>query len=554
MKNSKPTRPTPRIFLTLTALFVTFLLGSCNKDPLKDISIVLDPQLMEYTVMVEIYDAADREPLSVAANNLSVTFEGPLASEILNNNGTRVYEIIDGRMSIGLHPRVDIAPGEIKSVMMRITADGYQDKTSYLYFQSSLKNQLVPISMINIEAPPSGVGTTDSTITLGGGGTTTAPVVISTSNSSSGSATEQSVEIAIPANTQFKDENNNPVVGTDLKVEVVSFDARDSIAIQNFPGGFSPNGVLNVPGGGGNRSESDVFFVTGGFTSVDMTVGTTPIRSFNQPIDVTVDVDSLTVNPNTGNPVQVGDSLPIWSYDNSTAKWSYERVGVITRDSSSGKMTVQFPTTHLSWFNLDWYGSRCSSPTRLQFSIPAFAAGTKENFWVEIVHAGTNQLVTQWAAANKYVGNNEIIDFLGVPNLNTNNQVVQMQAKVYRNISKTELLATSTTFSCGQTGQVTLNLQPPFVCNLDVTGICASKSYVQFRPSFPLYYKAATSTGPYEYLGYVSMGAFSTTSLTQGNTYKFRTYFNGQTIDSTMTVNQSNFIYTIEMGSYCDNF
>jgi hypothetical protein len=115
-------------------------------------------------------------------------------------------------------------------------------------------------------------------------------------------------------------------------------------------------------------------------------------------------------------------------------------------------------------------------------------------------------------------------------------------------------LATSTTFSCGQTGQVTLNLQPPFVCNLDVTGICASKSYVQFRPSFPLYYKAATSTGPYEYLGYVSMGAFSTTSLTLGSTYKFRTYFDGQTIDSTMTVNQSNFIYTIEMGSYCDNF
>jgi len=105
------------------------------------------------------------------------------------------------------------------------------------------------------------------------------------------------------------------------------------------------------------------------------------------------------------------------------------------------------------------------------------------------------------------------------------------------------------------TQPVTINIPvPPTPITLDVTGVCANKSYVQFRPSFPLYYKAANSTGPYDYLGYVNNGAFSTTSLNVGSTYKFRSYFNGQTIDSTMTINQTNFIYTIEMGSYCDNF
>ena len=547
---------------TLSTTLVMFLLGSCNKDPLGGISIVIDPQLMEYTAMVEILDAKDREALTVLGDNLQVTFESVPgsfpASEVLNNNGKRVYDIIDGRMSIGLHPRVSIAPGEIKAVMMRITADGYQDKTTYLYFQQSLKSQTVFVSMINLEAPPSGVGTSDTAIALGSGGTTSTAVVVTTANSATGGGggnTNQDVEITIPAATQFKNDAGVVVTGTDLKVQVASFDAGDSNALANFPGGFSPNGVLNLPGSGGNRSDSnEVYFQTGGFTAVDMTVNNVPIRSFNQPINVSVDVDSLTINPNTGNPVQVGDSLPIWSYDNQTAKWSYERVGVIVRDPS-GKMKVDFPTTHLSWFNLDWYGVRCGSPTRLQVNIPNLPAGVKQYFWIEIVHAGTNQLVTAWAANNKLIGNGEIIDFLSVPFRNTANQLVNMQAKIYRSSSKAELLATSGNFSCGMTQPVTINIPaPPTPITLDVTGVCNNKSYVQFRPSFPLYYKAANSTGPYNYLGYVNNGAFSTTSLNVGSTYKFRSYFNGQTIDSTMTINQTNFIYTIEMGSYCDQF
>jgi hypothetical protein len=544
----------------LTTTFILLVVSSCNKEPFSGINIVVDPQLMEYTAVVEIYDAKDREALAVVGDNLQVTFESVPgsfpASEVLNNNGKRIYDIIDGRMSIGLHPRVNIAPSEIKSVMMRITADGYQDKTTYLYFRESLKSQTVFISMINLEAPPSGVGTSDTSISLGSGGTTSTPVVISTANPTpGGGTTNQNVEIAIPSGTQFKNDAGVVVTGSDLKVQVASFDARDSNALVNFPGGFAPNGVLNLPGSGGNRSDSnEIYFQTAGFTAVDMTVSNVPIRSFNQPINISVDVDSLTINPNTGNPVQVSDSLPIWSYDNETARWSYERVGVITRDSS-GKMKVSFPTTHLSWFNLDWYGARCASPTRLQVNIPNLPSGVKQYFWIEIVHAGTNQLVTQWAANNQYIGNGEVIDFLQVPFRNTANRVVNMEAKIYRSPSKTQLLATSSQFSCGMTQPVTVNIPaPPPPVSLDVTGVCANKSYVQFRPSFPLYYKASTSTGPYDYLGYVINGVFSTTSLNLGSTYKFRSYFNGQTLDSTMTINQPNFQYTIEMGSYCDNF
>jgi len=548
------------LFISSILLFST---GSCTRDPLAGISIVIDPQIMQYTVMVEIRDAKDQEALSVNGNNLQVTFESVPgsfpASDVLNNNGKRVYDIIDGRMSIGLHPRVNISPGEIKAVMMRVTADGYQDKTTYIYFQQDQKSQNVFVSMINLENPPSGVGTSDTAVTLGTGGTTTTPIVISTANSSTGGGsgnTNQNVEISMPTGTQFKNQSGVAVTGNDLKVEIVSFDARDSNALVNFPGGFSPNSVLNLPGGsGGNRSDSnEVYFQTGGFTSVDMTVGNQAIRSFNQPINVTVDVDSLTINPNTGVPVQIGDSLPIWSYDNQTATWSYERVGVISRDNN-GKMKVTFPTTHLSWFNLDWFGVRCRSNTRLQVNVPNLPSGVKRYFWIEIVHAGTNQLVTQWAASNQYIGNGELVNFQSVPFRNTANQVVNMEAKIYNSPSKTQLLATSAPFNCGMTQPVTVNIPPPpSPVTLDVTGVCASKSYVQFRPSFPLYYKAATNTGPYEYLGFVNNGAFSTTSLNIGTTYKFRSYFNGQTIDSTMTIDRNNFIYTIEMGSYCDNF
>ena len=64
-----------------------------------------------------------------------------------------------------------------------------------------------------------------------------------------------------------------------------------------------------------------------------------------------------------GNVVAIGDEVPIWSYDEDTGKWSYEKVGIVQDlDLSDGLYDVVYSLNHLSYWNLDWhYGEKCST-------------------------------------------------------------------------------------------------------------------------------------------------------------------------------------------------
>lgn len=509
---------------------------------------------MEYTFILEIYDARTGQPLS-QNHNLLVEFTGFLAGDVLNNNGRRTYEITDGRMSLGLHPRVEIPPNDEQILNIHFSANGYLEKNIQVKFSAQgSKNQWIPVALIQTLAPPPGMAVTDTALTLGSDGALTNNVVIQTGNLGLTGNHLQNIKMNLSAGTRFILANEDTLQSTAfLNFEVLSFDALNPYTQSYFPEGFTPNGVQNVPGYANQPTGADLYFVTAGFTSIEIKANGQFIHKFTQPIEIIMELDPEIINPLNGNPLQIGDSIPLWSYSNQSSQWTFEKMGIVEQNPSNQRMIVRNLTNHLSWYALAWYGSRCSSATQIVFLIPNYPPGIRDIFWIEFIRPGTNQLVHSGARMATSMYNGEIFYFYNAPATNSNNQAVTMQARIY-NKARTELLASSGVIACGQSSNVLLNLPAPFVCNLDVTGICATKSYVRFKPSFPLYYKRSGTSAPYNYLGYVTNGIFTTIDIDSNVAYDFRSYFNGKTYDSSMVIQQRNFIYDIEMGEYCDNF
>ena len=540
--------------LTLLVWLPLALFGSCDWDPLKDISVVIDPQIMEFTAMIEVFDARTGAPLGPNQNTV-VRFEGDLAGEVLNNNGKRTIDIVEGRISIGIHPRVKITGSDFKKLTVVVEATGYLQEKFTLYFgQNYTKNQWLTLPVMNIQAPPPGVSLSDTGIVLGAGATTLEPFSCRTGQGGLSNNHVQNITLNLDSGTSFIDESGSTVrTGNNLQIQIESYDTGKEPSMSFFPSSFSPNGVLNLPLNSGNPTSNNIYFVTGGFGEFNMQIENRKIKAFTKPLTVEMEMDPATVNPHTGNPIGVGDSIQVWSFNSVASQWSYEKTAAINLNPITNKLQVSYTTTHLSWYNIAWYGSQCQVHPGVLMQIPNYPPGISNLFWIEFTYPGTNRLVTSGARLLRRVGNGDEVVFYGAPGTSSIGQVLSMEAKVY-NFARTELLATTTVLGCGTQGTATLNLPAPFVCDLDVTGICADKPYVLFKPSFPLYYRKTNSGNGYAYLGYVSNGLFRTIDLDSGVTYDFRSYFNGRTYDSTLTVQQRTFVYSIEMGAYCSNF
>lgn len=190
-----------------------------------------------------------------------------------------------------------------------------------------------------------------------------------------------------------------PAAPGELKINVAYFE-NDSEAGDT---GFVPaDGALTVfPGGldvavqsNNGAPATEGAFSSAGFISVDLTdsagnVVTNFVDDSDQPTEVTIDI---TIPVGTANPdpaldlngngkVDEGEKVPVWSYNELTGTWQAEKdptdptgttdllADVTDADNDvpldgtpgpDGLLNVSFTTTHLSYFNLDYYGNRCS--------------------------------------------------------------------------------------------------------------------------------------------------------------------------------------------------
>ena len=529
--------------IVLTASF------SCDTDKvINDFSLGIKPELMEYTAMIEIFDIADT---AIIPSNILLSVESDNADNIYEGSGISTLDVIDGKIQIGLHPRANPESGEDAVVVsLLVTADGYLNRRETIIFSVGEEQQLLSIAMVNTTSPPQGVSFKTETTNLVND---ELPANFNL-EVTPGQGSNVGMTIDLPQGTQFLDAANNLISGSDLDMQIGQFDPSSETALQAFPGGFSPDSIVLADGTAESGS-----FVTAGYTTMNMSVNGTAVKNFSNPITVTMDLAAGALNPSTGSPVALGDSVPVWSYDETDGIWEYETTGIAIQGPNS--LQVSYQTTHLSFWNLDFYGTRCCGWTwtrvgrrwtrsynpcaEMTINMPGWG-NTREWFLFKVVIAGTNQPVSRYASRSRRVYDGAKIRYYNTPSF-------PVQVKAYDRRNGALVGQTAPISLCSGSPTMTLNANPPFSVSLDITGVCEDSPNVLIRPYFYVYFKKPNESY-YRYLTYVYSGTASTTRLELGQTYNFRTYIGGQIIDKTETVTQANYSYQVELGNYCNNF
>ncbi len=208
--------------------------------------------------------------------------------------------------------------------------------------------------------------------------------------------------ITVPSGTKILVDDGTgtpkPAASGPLQINVAYFENDEEAGDSDF---VPADGALTVfPGGldvaveSNSGASTEGAFSSAGFISVDLTdsdgnVVTNFVDDSDQPKEVTIDI---TIPVGTANPdpaldlngnglVDEGEKVPVWSYNELTGTWQAEKdptdptgttdlLADVTDDDNDvaldgtpgpdGLLNVSFTTTHLSYFNLDYYGNRCS--------------------------------------------------------------------------------------------------------------------------------------------------------------------------------------------------
>jgi hypothetical protein len=364
----------------------------------------------------------------------------------------------------------------------------------------------------------SGIGTS-STFTINSGNPVTTMGV-------------SSATVTIPQGTVMMDANGQALTGQ-IDVDLAYFNPLDENSVQSFPGGFGASTV----------AEGDIVFSTGGFVSLEMTKESNnrAVKSFGSPITLTVEMPTG-LTDNNGVTVTDGTVCPIWSYDTGTGEWTRETNAIAQTNPGSGRIEVNFPVTHLSYWNIDWFNNSCP----LGATINVNSNISNGYRWVQVRNGNNNQLI--------YQGYRDMTSgqfrLLNVP------QNTPIKIRVFENQGGTMIGSLDVSDACA--GEYTLNVNSSasgpeisVVVNLR----CPDNPNFIFRPTLPLW--AAPTGGTWQYIGQMVNGNFSTGALTVGSAYYFATFYDGEFLvaPEPYTLTQTNYVFEQTMNAAtCNQF
>lgn len=133
-------------------LMLIMSLIACSK-PTEDIKIVVDTDIIKYTALIQVTDAQTGNP---APANASIAIVGENAADIYEISGKKEIKLVQGMVTIGLHPNTAPSSQNPITTTVEIAASGYATQRKNVTFTSSVRQQTVPIgiSRVGNTAPP----------------------------------------------------------------------------------------------------------------------------------------------------------------------------------------------------------------------------------------------------------------------------------------------------------------------------------------------------------------------------------------------------------------
>ncbi len=160
-------------------------------------------------------------------------------------------------------------------------------------------------------------------------------------NASTGGAITgtDNARLELPANALVKPDGT-PVTGS-VNVSLSPVDINDPTEKNAFPGSFEgvqPNGIST----GIVSLGTTEFALEQGGQRLNLKAGAS--AKVRLPMYANSNLD--------GSPINLGDTIPLWSLNEQTGDWVQEGTGVVV-DSGAGTRALETTVTHFSWWNVD---------------------------------------------------------------------------------------------------------------------------------------------------------------------------------------------------------
>lgn len=512
----------------LSTIVVSLLFTNACKNPTEGLVITVNSDFSENNYGFRVLNA--NSALEEIPQNLTIKIVGPGADYIYSSDGTKNFGSEIGIFSLILKPGITPSQTNPIKFTVMIESNGYLKSITPIEIVD-VGNQSFDIYMVKKSAPPIGVAFKDETISLPSNGeiaeNTTIEIPLNNGK-------QETAIINIPKGTKMLDENGNVITGS-VSVSLAHFDNRSQESLNSFPGGFTATNLVDENG----KPMEPVVFETAGFISIDINNGSQTVKSFSNPIAISMGINENTINPETELAVKEGDSIPTWSLDTKTGQWKKEAVAVVVKNTTTNKLETVFNINHLSYWNLDFYYNSCQYGSTVKINSNTNSDAYR---YIEVLNSSNNTL---FRSGVLNVKNGSNFYFYRAP-IGVNVKIKIYSGNDYYN--KGNLIAQSGIFKlCGSAATINVTVPVPTIVNIDISGKCLVGGRI-LRPTLYVYFKEKGKTY-YDYLGYMSNGKITTDRFVLGKTYMFAAFYSGKLYEYERAITKNNYTEVMSLPS-----
>lgn len=274
----------------------------------------------------------------ITGEEIQISIAGEDAENVVDGTGNPITSTTTEEGTVTLYVRN--APADFRVLA---SADGYFSSGQVLSIEPGA--HAVNIYLVKRSDPPEGIQTSQEQLEAGNSGEISDPVTIETDQMDD---TDTKVTVDIADNTGFKDEDDNFVTGT-ITSDLAHFSSTAEKALLSFPGGFT------AEIGTGDNIEKGIIVTSGFFALTMENQNGEKVRSFTDPLSVTIDIPGSEINAETGEPVAEGDQIRIFSYDEETGKWQFEDPAELSGPDANGNLQATFRVDHPAYWSAGWW-------------------------------------------------------------------------------------------------------------------------------------------------------------------------------------------------------
>ncbi|MBO9595199.1 MAG: hypothetical protein J7599_20005 [Niabella sp.] len=490
-------------FIALMFLAVVGMIVACT-NPFKDLEISVSSNVFKNVVNLEVGSSA-----GTSMENATVAITGPDADKIYNAEGKKLFKVTGGFLFLAVDPNVVVNEQAPLNINVAIAAANHLGVQIPVKITGSEKITMRKVVLLNTAAAAADMAIKNTSVALGANGTPASDVTV---NIPPPAGASESATITIPAGTQFRDANNNVISGTDLKVSMVVPKTGSESLAEVFPGGTG----LTQPAIQTASGTSAGALLPGGMSEVSFSLNGTAITNFSKPVDLGISLDPDFVNPETGQKVKAGDKLSVFSFSSNNPIWKHEQEATV--QSTGGKLSVNFSSTHATWFLAGNFVESCDNALKIKLTADWLKNGVTHPVTVKVFSSAGGNADKLLVQKSITATDGSELRFDDLPQVAI---IIKTFDADGNGLSETKL-----SDPCNGNQQIISLAASPVAGNPKTTMQlyvrCPNQAQrVNVLPTFYLYYKIHGQTG-YKLLGIVTNGYISTTLLDPGKKYDFR--------------------------------